>query len=130
MTSAAIAEVSVFAFSVENVLEGAAGSGLTILGATGFGASATGFSAAGGGGLGTAAGCDGGVDEPPMLREMVGGGRGASVCSGRSMGGGGGCEGVSGTKPLPGTKEKAPGLSLLIVVGGENLGSEPRLNVT
>ena len=51
---------------------------------------------------GTAAGgadiCDGGAAaaglEPPIFSEIVGGGRGASVCSGRSMGAGGGCAGA------------------------------------
>ena len=54
---------------------------------------------------------------PPILRDMVGAGRGTSVCSGLSTGGGGGfCEGLGEIKLRPGTNEKAPALSLLMVV--------------
>ena len=53
-----------------------------------------------------------------MFKEIVGGGGGASVCGGRSMGAGGGWDGSAacwGTrKPCPGTKAKAFALSLLI----------------
>lgn len=66
-------------------------------------------------------GADGGFD-PPMLREMVGAGAGASVCSGRSTGfrGGDGCWAGGGMrKVLPGTNSNAPALSLLIVKGDE-----------
>ena len=83
------------------------GGGVDTAGATDVGAGA--------GACGAGAGVGAGV-ELPMLREIVGGGRGASVTSGRSMGGGRGacgCEG--GRKPWPGTKLKAFALSLLIV---------------
>ena len=64
-----------------------------------------------------------------MLREMVGAGAGASVCSGRSTGfrGGDGCWAGGGMrKALPGTNSNAPALSLLIVKGdeGEGVGDE------
>ena len=54
---------------------------------------------------------------PPMLSEIVGGGAGASIGSGRCMGCGSGCEDCWGTRPFPGTNSKAPGLSLLISEG-------------
>jgi hypothetical protein len=53
----------------------------------------------------TGAGAGAGVDDdgvPPILREMVGAGRGTSVGSVLSSGGGS-CEGA--TKPRPGTNE-------------------------
>ena len=74
------------------------------------GAAAGALAGAGGGGVGL---------EPPMLSEMVGGGAGASVCGGRSMGargGGAGCGGALGVRKVwPGTKLKALTLSLLIL---------------
>ena len=102
---------------------GAAGAaGLAARGAAGleppmFRETTAGFSS--GLGAGGAAGL-----EPPMLRDIVGGGAGADVCSGRWMGGGGGCCGWAawGTmNPLPGTNSKAPALSLLMVVGSESV---------
>ena len=55
----------------------------------GIGVGAATFTAAGAG----VAGGGGAGLLPPMLREIVGGGFGASVCSGRSIGAGGGCAG-------------------------------------
>lgn len=85
-----MAVVSVFALSVEKVLDvgAAVGAGESDLEGLGGGAEAV-----GGGGAGvcdTEAGGGAGGLEPPMLREMVGGGAGASICSGRSKGAGGG----------------------------------------
>ena len=88
-------------------------------------ADAAGAGAGGGAdGAGEGTGCGFG---PPMLREMVGAGAGASVCSGRSTGwrgGGVGCCREGGMrKALPGTNSNAPALSLLIVVneGGDGV---------
>ena len=121
LTSAAMADVSVFAFSVEKVLEGADDASFLTICTAGDGAVFTAGVSTTAAGAGTEAGAGrgaSGVDEPPMLREMVGAGRGASVCSWRSKGTGGGCGGaLSATKPLPGTNENAPGLSLLMVEG-------------
>jgi hypothetical protein len=59
-----------------------------------------------------------GFDEPPMLRLMVGGGAGggASGCSGRAKGVGGGCWGETGENFFPGTNSYAEALSLLILL--------------
>lgn len=106
MTSWATAAASVFAFSVVKVLDEApAISALTVV--WGFGVAgweelgvdlaATCAAKMGAGettGTGARAGAGTGASpvglDPPMLREIVGGGRGASVCSGRSRGAGGG----------------------------------------
>ena len=102
------------------VLEGAesaltfTAAGVVGAGAAGAGTASAGFTAAAGGGV-AAAGGGGGLD-PPMLREIVGAGRGASVASGRSIGGGRGCcGGCGGINALPGTNSYAPALSLFIV---------------
>lgn len=95
---------SVFAFSELNVLDGAAdfpedavADGLEGVACAGFGAAAAaGLGSASGAavdaGDGAAAGAGGGGVGllPPMFSVIVGGGLGASSCSGRSMGGGGG----------------------------------------
>ena len=133
-----MALVSVLALSVVKVFEAAAASTFTVVaGAFGAGEGA-GLGAAGavtGGGAGVAgldppmlsemvcAGIGAGAAglAPPMLREIVGAGAGASVWAGRSIGGGGGdaaCCWAAGTNTLPGTNENAPGLSLLISLGG------------
>jgi hypothetical protein len=123
-----MAFVSVFAFSEEKVFdEGTALAWTAVdddddaaLAADDDDAAVFAGVAAFGAGAGVAAGsCEGagaGLD-PPMLREMVGGAAGASVCSGRSIGAGccsAGCWGMRNA--CPGTNENAPGLSLLIVV--------------
>ena len=101
--------VSVLARSVEKVLDGAFDSGL---GVPGFGVD---FSIFGAWVVGAGAGSGAGFG-PPMLREIVGGGGGASVCSGRSNGAGGGvCGWAGGAKERPGTKVKALALSLLMM---------------
>lgn len=70
--------MSVLAFSVEKTLFGTN---------AGIDAGAAGCAIAAGFGGGTFS--DGGVGlEPPIFNEIVGGGGGASVCSGRSNGGG------------------------------------------
>lgn len=143
-TSWAMAAVSFLAFARVNVRDaGAAGAGeetadiLTGVDApdppdealvAGLGAAfadAAGAGAGGGAdGAGEGTGCGFG---PPMLREMVGAGAGASVCSGRSTGWRGGgvgcCCGGGMRKAFPGTNSNAPALSLLIVVneGGDGV---------
>lgn len=122
--------MSFFAFSVENVFDGAGADDALLDGAVGAclggGVAAAGADGtAASGGAATGAGAGGAVGaggfDPPMLRLMVGGGGGATVCSGRSKGGGGGTAGAEGaTKPLPGINSKAPGLSLPdMMVDGE-----------
>ena len=54
---------------------------------------------------------------PPMLREIVGGSKGASVCCGRSRGAGRGNCWILRLN-LPGTNSEAPALRLLAMVGG------------
>jgi len=108
--------VSVLDFSVEKVFDAEAASALVTLVGAGLGAG-LGTGCDGGGVWTTVArtgagfGADGGAGVPPMLSEIVGAGGGASVCSGLSMGG---CCGAAAANL--GTKVKAPGLSLLIVV--------------
>lgn len=108
-----MAMVSVLAFSRVNVLDGGAGSflGFGVAGGVSLSFSWVRF-AAGGAGEGEGDGL-----EPPIFNDIVGGGRGASSCSGRSTGGGGGgcCTGGGAPKALPGTNSKAPALSLLMV---------------
>ena len=48
---------------------------------------------------------------PPMFRVIVGGGGGASLCSGLSMGAAAG-----GIRNFPGTNSAAPKLSLLMII--------------
>jgi hypothetical protein len=90
-----MAAVSVFAFSVENVLDG--GAGESDLGTT--------FETTADCGGIEAAAVTGATLGRPILSEIVGGGAGASVCSGRDTGSGGGGVGFGcgATKPLPGT---------------------------
>jgi hypothetical protein len=88
-----MAVVVVFAFSVVKVLdEGAEGAGESDFDAPslkdavatlGFGVGASVCD------VETEGGCEGEGFGPPIFREIVGGGRGASVCSGRSKGAGG-----------------------------------------
>lgn len=117
----AIARVSVFAFSLENVLDDGAAVDtiptfagiLSEITGEGFGVVCA-VRAGVGVGVGTGESA-GGFGAPPILREIVGAGLGASICSGRSTGsGGGGGRGVGATNPLPGTNSYAPALSLLI----------------
>lgn len=90
---------------------------LTDAGTEEAGAAGLGASDGGAAGVGNGVGFD-----PPMLREMVGGGGGASVWGCRSMGGGRGWEGSAacwGARKPPGTKEKAFALSLLMATNSE-----------
>lgn len=96
----------------------------TSLGATGFGVCT---SCCGGAGL--VVGVWGAGLVPPMLREIVGAGFGASACAGRSSGGGGfdsssddcccACKDVGALNECPGTNSKAFALSLDIVTLSE-----------
>jgi hypothetical protein len=53
--------------------------------------------------------------DPPIFKDIVGGGAGGSDCSGRSMGSGG----IGAVNALAGTNSKAPALSRLILVKGQ-----------
>lgn len=84
-----MALVSVLAFSVVNVLDVDDVTGLTEVVGAGVEGAGLGFAGVATGGVAAEDG-DGGGFDPPILRDIVGAGRGASVCSGRSTGGGGG----------------------------------------
>ena len=75
----------------------------------GTGAEAEGVGAFSGVGAGAGAGVAGLL--PPMFRVIVGGGGGASLCSGLSMGAAAG-----GIRNFPGTNSAAPKLSLLMII--------------